>query len=79
MKKVISTHAVKLVLPEDIRVHFVFHVNLLEPAATNSPHAGHLQPLPPPIEVDSEVKWEVNAIVDSRYTGQAKKLQYRVQ
>ena len=78
VKKVISTHAVELVLPEDIRVHPVFHVNLLEPAATD-PHAGHIQPPPPPVEVDGEIEWEVNAIVDSRYTGRAKKLQYRVQ
>ena len=74
VRRVISTYAVELVLPEDIRVHPVFHVNLLEPTATDPPHAGHIQPPPPPIKVDGEVEWEVNAIVDSRYTGQAKKL-----
>ena len=79
VKRVISIHAVELVLPEDIRVHPVFHVNLLEPAATDPPHAGHIQPPPPSIEVDGEAEWEVNAIVDSRYTGRSKKLQYRVQ
>ena len=78
VKKVISTYAVELVLPEDIRVHPIFHVNLLEPAATD-PHAGHIQPPPPPIEVDGEAEWEVTAIVDSRYFGRAKKLQYRIQ
>ena len=76
VKKIISTHAVELVLPEDICVHPVFNVNLLEPAAVNPPHAGHIQPPPPPVEVDGETEWEVNAIVDSRYTGRAKKLQY---
>ena len=79
VRKDISTHAVELVLPEDICVHPVFYVNLLEPAATDPPHAGYIQPPPPPIEIDGEVEWEVNAIVDSRYTGQVKKLQYRVQ
>ena len=79
VKKVISTHVVELVLSKDIRVHSVFHVNLLEPAATNPPHAGHIQPLPPPIEVNGEAEWKVNAIVDSCYTGRSKKLQYQVQ
>ena len=79
VKKVVSTYAIELVLPEDIRVHPIFHVNLLKPVATDLPHAGHIQPPPPPIEVDGDVEWEVNAIVDSRYTGRAKKLQYRVQ
>ena len=79
VRKVISTHAVELVLPEDIRVHPVFYVNLLEPAATNSLYAGHIQPPLPPVKVDGETEWEVNAIVDSRYTRQAKKLQYQVQ
>ena len=78
VKKVISTHAVELVLPEDIRVHPVFHVNLLEPAATD-PHAGHIQPPPPLIEVDGEAKWEVTTIVNSGYFGWAKKLQYQIQ
>ena len=78
VRRVISTHAVELVLPEDIRVHPVFHVNLLEHAATDL-HAGYIQPSPPPIEVDGEAEWEVNAIVNSRYYGCARKLQYQIQ
>ena len=77
-EKIVSTHAIELSFPEDIRVHPVFHINLLKPVATE-PHAGHIQPLLPPIEIDGEVEWEVNAIIDSRYTRQAKKLQYRLQ
>ena len=79
VKKVISTHAIELVLPEDLRIHPVFHVNLLEPTAKDPPHTGHIQPPLPPIEVDGEAEWEVATIVDSRYFGRAKKLQYRVQ
>ena len=79
VQRIISPYLIELVLPEDICVHPVFHVNLLEPAATDPPHAGHIQPPLPPIEVDGEAEWEVNAIVDSRYYGQTRKLQYRVQ
>ena len=55
VKQIVSTHAIKLTLPEDIWVHLMFHVNLLEPIATE-PYAGHIQPLLPPIEVDNEVE-----------------------
>ena len=64
VKKIVNTHAIELVLPEDIQVHQVFHVNLLESIAINKPYAGHIQLSPPPIEVNSEVKWEVAAIVN---------------
>ena len=56
VKKVVSTYAIELVLPEDIQVHPVFHVNLLEPVTTDPPHEGHIQPPPPPVEVDGEVE-----------------------
>ena len=79
VRRVISTHAVELVLPEDIRVHLVFYVNLLKPATINPPHAGHIQPPPSPIEVDGEAEQKVTAIVNSRYFGHANKLQYWVQ
>ena len=79
VKRIISNHAVELDLPNDLRVHPVFHVNLLEPAATDDPHPGHVQPPGPPIEVDGETEYEVTAIVDSRLFGRNKKLQYRVQ
>ena len=79
VKKIISNHAVKLDLPSDFHVYPVFHVNLLEPAATDDPHPGHVQPPGPPIKVDGETEYEVTAIVDSRLFGRTKKLQYRVQ
>ena len=56
VKQIVSTHAIKLTLPEDICVHPVFHVNLVESAATDPPHAGHIQPPPPPIKVDGKAK-----------------------
>lgn len=79
VKKIVSTHAIELDLPDDFRVHLVFHVNLLVPVASEPPHPGHHQPPPSPVEVDVEDKYEVTAIVDSRHFGHARKLQYRLQ
>ena len=56
VKRIVSTHAMKLTLPEDICVHLVFYVNLLEPAATDPSYAGHIQPPPPPVKVDGETE-----------------------
>ena len=74
VKTIISNYAVELDLPNDHHVHPVFHVNLLEPAATYDPHPGYVQPPSPPIEVDGEIKYEVTAIVDSRLFKKTKKL-----
>lgn len=74
----VSALAIKLMFLEDICIYFVFYVNLLKPAATNPLHAGYIQLFLPSIKVNSEAKWEVNVIVNLRYFGHAKKLQYQV-
>ena len=79
VKKIISTHAVKLDLPSDLHVHPVFHVNFFEPTSTDDLHLDHVQPPGPPIEIDGETKYEVTAIVDFRLFGKTKELQYHVQ
>ena len=79
VKKIFSNHIVKLDLPSDLYVHPIFHVNLFEPATTNDPHLGHVQPPGPLIEVDGKTEHEVAAIVDSWLFGRTKKLQYRIQ
>ena len=63
--KKISSHAYKLDLPASMKCHPVFHVSLLEPAASN-PLAGQKQPAPPPITVDDNVEFEVEEILDSK-------------
>ncbi|RXK38911.1 hypothetical protein M231_03860 [Tremella mesenterica] len=49
-----------------MRIHNVFHVQLLEPYQENTiPNRN--QPPPPPIEVDGQEEYEVEAILDSKY------------
>ena len=45
VKRVVSAYAYELVLPPTIRIHPVFHVNLLRPAASN-PVPGQHNPHP---------------------------------
>jgi hypothetical protein len=71
----ISSHAFKLALPPSMKIHPVFHVSLLEPAATD-PLPGQVNPPPPPIEVEGELEWEVEEILDSRK--RRNKIQYLV-
>ena len=74
VKKIVSNHAVELDLPSDLYVHPIFHINLLEPAATDDSHPSHVQPPGPPIKFNGETEYEVTAILDSRLFGRTKKL-----
>ena len=47
-----------------MKVHNVFHVRLLEPAA-NDPFLGQIIFPAPPVEVDGEEEWEVTKVLDS--------------
>src|SRR5882724_4165859 len=46
-------------------VHPVFHVSMLEPAIPNL-IPDRIQPPPPPITVDDELKFEISEILDSK-------------
>ncbi|ODM16165.1 hypothetical protein SI65_08599 [Aspergillus cristatus] len=64
--EIVSLHAYKLDLPASMRMHPVFNVSLLRPAAGN-PIPGQRQEPPPPVEVDGLEEWQVEDILDSRW------------
>ncbi|SLM41525.1 Ribonuclease H-like domain [Lasallia pustulata] len=65
VKRIINPYAYELDLPRAYGVHPVFHVNLLDPVATDSLE-GHWQEPPPPILIDGEEEWLVEEILDSQ-------------
>lgn len=61
----VGTRSYKLDLPATMRIHPVFHTNLLEPNKEDPIVGRPLVPLPP-IIVDEHQEYEVDSIVDSR-------------
>ncbi|KAI0994621.1 hypothetical protein K3495_g13560 [Podosphaera aphanis] len=76
VKQIISPYAYCLDLPKSMKIHPVFHVSLLELAASE-PVPGQVQLPPPPIIIDGEEEFEVEQIYDSRLTKRSG-LQYLV-
>jgi hypothetical protein len=67
-----GTHSVTLRLPDHLRaIHPVFHISQLEPATPNT-IPNRTQPLPPPIEIDGEIEYEITAILDSKIDNRQK-------
>jgi hypothetical protein len=66
ISKVISPHAHELELPRSMRIHPVFNVSLLRPAA-NDPLPGQRHDPPPPVEAEGIEEWQVEDILDSRW------------
>ena len=61
-----GTHSFTIRLPDSMRaVHPVFHVSMLEPATPNE-IPGRSEPPPPPIVIDGEPEFEIEAILDSK-------------
>lgn len=56
VRQIVSTHVIKLELSKDIHIYLMFHVNLLEPAAIDSPYAEHIQSPSPPVKVNGKIK-----------------------
>jgi len=60
-----SKLAFKLELPPQWRIHPVFHTSLLEPYHPNRIE-GRTQPPPPPEDIEGEMEYEVEEVLDSR-------------
>ncbi|SOV03415.1 uncharacterized protein UDID_18660 [Ustilago sp. UG-2017a] len=65
VSEVISSHAYRLQLPPSMKIHNVFHVDRLEPYVANT-IPNRVQPPPPPVEVESDLEYEVEQILDSK-------------
>jgi hypothetical protein len=66
-------------LPDQLLVHPVFHVSQLEPATPNT-IPNRVQPPPPPIKVDGDIKYDVSDKLNSKIDKQHKcQLLYLVQ
>ena len=60
-----SRNAYRLTLPSTMKIHPVFHVNLLEPHTPNTIPNRTSEP-PPPVEIEGELEYEVADILDSK-------------
>ena len=67
--EVVSTHAYRLELPDQWRIHPVFHAALLTPFVETETHgANYLKP--PPDLIDGQEEHEVEAIIAHKRQGQ---------
>jgi hypothetical protein len=64
--KSVGKRAYKLALPSSMKIHPVFHVSLLHPAADDPFPGQNHEEQPPPITIDGEDEYEVEEILDSR-------------
>ena len=67
----------QLTLPEQWKIHPVFHVDLLTPYKEMAFHGANYT-RPPPDLIDNEEEYEVEQILDSRTRGRNRKIQYLV-
>ena len=77
IKKVLSTIDYQLTLPEQWKIHNVFHIDLLTPYRETEFHGPNYN-RPPPDLVGEEEQYEVEQVLDERNYGRWKKKQYLV-
>src|SRR6201996_3822613 len=75
--QVLSPVTYQLTLPEQWKIHPVFHVDLLTPYKETAFH-GTNYTRPPPDLINDEEEYEVEQILDSRVRGRNRKVQYLV-
>jgi hypothetical protein len=77
INKKLSPMTYHLTLPPLMKIHPIFHVDLLTRYRETEAHGPNYE-RPPPEIVDSEPKWEVEKIINSRLHGHHKKLQFLI-
>ena len=78
VEKKLSPVTYRLKLPTAMKIHPVFHVDLLTRYRETDAHGPNYE-RPPPEIVEGEPEWEVEKIINSRLHGRHKKLQFLVQ
>jgi Chromo (CHRromatin Organisation MOdifier) domain len=76
--KEISPVVFQLALPPQWRIHDVFHTSLLTPYKETEEHGENFAQ-PPPELIEGQEEYEVEQIIDSRWWGRGRKLQYLLQ
>jgi hypothetical protein len=56
VSEIIGPRAYRLTLPGNLKIHPVFHVNLLEPEARDDPIPGHIAHEPPLVEIEGSLE-----------------------
>ena len=77
IQRVLSTIDYQLTLPDQWKIHYVFHVDLLTPYRETEFHGANYA-RPPPDLVGEEEQYEVEQVLDERNYGRWKKKQYLV-
>ena len=77
IKRALSTITYQLTLPEQWKIHDVFHVDLLTPYRETEFH-GPNYARPPPDLINEEEQYKVEQVLDERNYGRWKKKQYLV-
>ena len=76
IKRVLNNYTYEFDLPDTMRIHPVFHVFKLLPVPTDL-FPGQVQPPAQPIEVEGDVSWEVEEILDLKHV-QGDHVQYLI-
>ena len=75
--QVLSPVTYQLTLPEQWKIHPVFHVDLLTPYKETAFHGANYT-RPPPDLINDEEEYEVERVLDSRVRGHNRRIQYLV-